>query len=231
MKENVVSNFDINKELADLKKIYNDKAFANSQIYNEKNDVRMITYLKILNIIRFYQIQNLHISEVFYNSSKYTTFLESIELGHIEEKELFRTLYINYTAFGFFINLFSAIESSLRLIYKELNKTEIIKFIPLDGVMTCIIEKTKIDENYKFLIMLLSTIRNLIHNYGVNIRCEEIEYNGIKYKFERGFIEKKYAKIDFILGFIKNDIIRLFDDIFSSEILSNIEYIQDDLEI
>lgn len=233
MKKDIKKDFDINKELTEIRQIYNQKAAISHSKYSQEKDVRRIIYFKILEIIRFYQIHILHIINYFHNASNYDRLLKSIEMEHIKEddKNQFAKSYETYVTFGFFVKLFCAIESSLRLIYKELQKPKtIINHVSLYNVMDCITKKTKIDPDYINLILLLATIRNSMHNYGMNIKDDKITYKGKKYEFKKAFIEKKYRSIDFTLNLIKNDIVNLFNDIFESEIISNINFIEDDLD-
>lgn len=96
--------------------------------------------------------------------------------------------------------------------------------------MNEIIEQTKIEKDYKNLILLLTNIRNTMHNYGMNIKYQAVTYKGEKYEFKKSFIKTKYRRIDFTLNLIKKDIVDLFDDIFESKIVSNIGFIEDDLD-
>lgn len=234
MQKNIENIFNLDKELTDLRQVYNQKAVIGKDKYGVKNDTRLITYFKILNIIKFYQIQRLHINNYVYNAPEFANILQAIKMYDMkeDEKNEFAKLYDTYITFGFFVQLFCAIESSLRLIHKELHKPEEInKHIPLDTVMDNIITKTNIDYEYKNLISLLATIRNSsMHNYGMNIKYKPIEYKGEKHEFKKSFIEKKYRSIDFTLNLVKNDILKMFNDIFESEIISNINFIEDDLE-
>lgn len=86
MKKNNIKNiYDLNKELADIREIYNKEASRSLDKYGQKNDARTMAYFKILEIIRFYQIQRLHISNNINNDSNYSTLLKAIKMEHLEK--------------------------------------------------------------------------------------------------------------------------------------------------
>ena len=178
-----------------------------------------------------------HFLETFANEDKYSKLLYDLNLSTqpTEFKESLPYSYNLYISFGLYIRLFCCLESSLRVIHRELAKQGYFefqdKFVSIDTVMAQIIKHTKIDEKYKNLVTLLANVRNLMHGFGAFPYDDKpIKYNGTEYIFKKPFVSANLVRLDFLLSFFEKDVINMFEAIFNSSIIISIPFMEDDLD-
>lgn len=224
----------IEEKLLKLKNLYTKKYIFYSSIY-APNDIRVMCYNKILNILIVYIIERNFLINNFNTIKNYNKIMSKCDLptNTFNNLESAYFSFSSHTTFSFYIRLFCALESSIRLIYKEckIQKHENIeKFENLDNIMKYICKTVNIDDKYINLIWLLSNIRNVMHGFGAyHYKNKEREYNGERYSFSPPFINERYVKLDFILNFFEKDIIEMLDKIFLSSKICQISHIQDDI--
>lgn len=227
----------INKLIITLRQKYSEKTIKYYEILKQQNDARVMTFNKIHNTILCYGIVWRDFLDNFADDNKYVKFLDEFNLSMqpIEFKEGFRYSYNMYISFGVYIRLFCCLESSLRVIHRELAKQGYFefqdKFVSIDTVMVQIIKHTKIDEKYKNLVTLLANVRNLMHGFGAfPYDDKQIKYNGTEYIFKKPFISANLVRLDFLLSFFEKDVINMFEAIFNSSIIISIPFMEDDLD-
>ena len=227
----------INKLIITLRQKYSEKTIKYYEILKQQNDARVMTFNKIHNTILCYGIVWRNFLDNFADDNKYVKFLNEFNLSMqpIEFKEGFRYSYNMYISFGVYIRLFCCLESSLRVIHRELAKQGYFefqdKFVSIDTVMAQIIKHTKIDEKYKNLVTLLANVRNLMHGFGAFPYDDKpIKYNGTEYIFKNPFVSANLVRLDFLLSFFEKDVINMFEAIFNSSIIISIPFMEDDLD-
>lgn len=172
-------------------------------------------------------------------------FICNFKYSKFDDDENFLTVYFQYMIFGFFMHLFSSIESSLRLLAKSaeltyLNKNNEILIIGTEDFNTIcdsLIKNLNLRSEYKNLLELFALIRNAQHNRGFYYprgKYKDIEkkvsYKDKTYIFEPSKLCPGEAMhIDFVLEMAK-DIAEFFRDIINSPKIASIPFVQDTLE-
>ena len=227
----------INKLIVSLRQKYGEKTIEYCKMLNQQNDARVMTFNKIHNTVLCYNIIWKLFLETFANEDKYSNLLDELNLSiqPTEFKEGLPYSYNQYISFGLYIRLFCCLESSLRLIHRELAKQGCFnfqnKFVSVSDVIAQIVKYTNIDEEYKNLVALLANIRNLMHGFGAFPYDDKpINYKGTEYMFKKPFVSANLVKLDFLLPFFEKDVINMFESIFNSNIIISIPFIKDDLD-
>lgn len=227
----------INKLIITLRQKYSEKTIEYYEILKQQNDARVMTFNKIHNTILCYDIVWKNFLENFADDDKYSKLLYKFNLTKQpkEFKEGLPYSHNLYISFGVYIRLFCCLESSLRVIHRELAKQGYFKFqdkfVSIDTVMAQIIKHTKIDEKYKNLVTLLANVRNLMHGFGAFPYDDKpIKYNGTEYIFKKPFVSANLVRLDSLLQFFEKDVINMFEAIFNSSIIISIPFMEDDLD-
>ena len=227
----------INEIIANLRKIYSDKTINYFNQLNQSNDARVMAFNKIHNCILCYDITWKTFVKTFSDDFEYNKLLAEFNLYNQSDnfKEGFPYSYNMYISFGVYIRLFCSLESSLRVIYHKLATQGYFnsqnKFVSIDTVMAQIIKYTKINNEYKNLVSLLSNVRNLMHGFGAfPYNDKSITYKGKEYKFTKPFVSADLVKLEFLLPLFEKDVINMLDDIFQSSVIKSISFIKDDLD-
>ena len=137
--------------------------------------------------------------------------------------------YDKYLRFSYFQHNFSQVESGIRVIMRQLDKKSYYsKKAPFNNIYQFLNDYLKV-KNYKYLFRIIRNIRNSIHNNGIfypdNNKNDEIEYRGIKIRFE---IESPISCVSWITIFdITEDLLFALKEILESPILANIALIYD----
>lgn len=227
----------INKLIITLRQKYSEKTVEYYKILKQQNDARIMAFNKIHNTVLCYNIVWQNFLDNFADDNKYNKLLDNFNLSmqSDEFKEGLPYSYNLYISFGVYIRLFCCLESSLRVIHRELAKQGYFefqdKFVSIDTVMAQIIKHTKIDEKYKNLVTLLSNVRNLMHGFGAFPYDDKpIKYDGTEYIFKKPFVSANLVRLDFLLSFFEKDVINMFETIFNSSIIISIPFMEDDLD-
>lgn len=198
----------INNLIVNLRQKYSEKTVKYYNILKQQNDARVMSFNKIHNTILCYGIAWRNFLDNFADDNKYNKLLGELNLSMqpVEFKEGLPYSYNMYISFGVYIRIFCCLESSLRIIHRELAKQGYFefqdKFVSIDTVMAQIIKHTKIDEKYKNLVNLLANVRNLMHGFGAFPYDDKpIKYNGTEYTFKKPFVSASLVRLDFLLPF------------------------------
>lgn len=228
----------INNIIANIRTSYSEKSIEYARKLQNFNDTRVIVFSKIFNAILCFDIIWKTFIKTFSDKKSYNDLLDDFNLITYSDdfKVGFPYSYNIYISFGIFIRLFCSLESTLRIIHRELAQRGFFKekpdsyFISINTVIAQIVKYTQIDEEYKDLISLLSLERNLMHNFGFFHGKEKvISYKDNTYIFKAPIPSAKYARLDFLLSFFEKDVLNLLEDIFNSNIIKSISEINDDL--
>lgn len=205
--------------------VYENKRAFYANKYKD-NDVRVMFFTKILNAAYSYQLERILINGLVDNDEKTRLFINNTGLSQVMNNwNTFKIAHNHYNAFTFYIRIFSCLESSIRKLIASVNAPQ--GFKPLSKICEPFI--STLNPDYKALIELLSTIRNLMHTLGFPLITKEIEYKKIIYKFEENKLpEPKILNLINLLDLFEKDVLQFIEDLFNLREFQNINFIEDD---
>lgn len=212
---------------------YNKKSIEFSNIYSDPHDIRNMFFIKMLNTLYSYYLDRSLINGLVDTNLNTQNWLKNLGLSTIINNwNTFKISHNFYNSFVFYIRLFSSLESTLREIYFYLypNEKQKKKFFKFHEIYTPMINDNSLKQEYIYLLKLLASIRNLIHNMGVSNIDDSITYNGITYKFEAGKVpSKEVVNMIDLLDLYNNDVLDFISDLFNCQNIKNISNMPDNL--
>lgn len=210
--------------------------------WNTNLDARLTAFGKIVNPLNAATLSYCALKEYFLNTGKDSFFKrESIEGITFSPNETVVHLlsYRQSNLFGLFYQVFSGIESSLRIFLREqtvrFGQKAVGSFFEEFQTLfdVCEISNSKTKE-YKNLLEILITYRNCIHNNGVYMHEQggryTIEYNkgGIEeFVFEQG----KAVKIDWNkIEILFLHALEMLNELVQNEVISSVGKMEDPLK-
>ncbi len=172
------------------------------------------------------------------NNRWWTTSAQSYNLKppYVESRVPIIEGFKQFTLLGFFHFMFLSMESSIRLITKNMDSIQYEKMQgSFDKIYSWLISKLNLPRKYLRLMDLLRLIRNTIHNNGVYslvpkkgkaLKNKQKSWNGIKCIFpvNRNIIVDDFWKLAFAT---LPDCLSMLQQIINSKDVSKIIYIQD----
>lgn len=221
----------LSKVITNFKNL-NDSVLAR---YSNIDDARIMLFRKILHSLCSYQLELALLNGFFIGNEQNIDLVKKAGVNGVFSIDKFLISYESYLATNFYINLFSCIESSLRIFHKSLNlQNSRNGFISFEKIHKELIEDLTLHETkeYNQLLTILTIIRNLMHNMGLNDHHKGaiINYKGKDYDFKAKSIpDYELLKITNILLLINDGVKNLLEEVLNSEKITNIVFIQDNL--
>ncbi len=197
------------------------------------DDARVMFFTKIIDTLFSYQLNRVLSNGLITTPNNFVLeLLTHTGLGALVQNwNSFSNIHSQFCTFGCFTNLFNSVESFLRILYRELgydNGSK--KFISFSVIYKKFISDYNFDKKYEDIFKLLNLIRNCMHNFGVCNVDDEVEYNGVKYTFEKGkFPSAKVVDLVFLLNIFQVDILTFINQLLAVPEISAINLIKDDL--
>jgi len=202
------SVMDIISEIQQVRDLFcdsKDKLVASYCSWNKDKDARITLFHKCTNVLNDTQL-GLVFTQFHLTQQQWWSSVAKENIPH-QDKQKYIDEFVMFTKMGFLQFTFSSIESSFRLIVKNIDPTACSNgTAEFKSIYSFLFTKIGL-QKWEPLLDLLRCIRNTIHNNGVYFHRsgnnETITYKGVNYSFVIG-MPVDFVNWEFLISMMKD---------------------------